>query len=399
MIAAGVPAAAQAPARPASRRAAADDHRRSDRRAADLGRAALARRQPDRLPPLGRRLAGEQADHPRLARGGGHRRDDAVDHRRRRRDEPALVARRQGIAFIAKRDPATTWRRSTSCPRRAARRMRLTTHETAPTALAWMPDGKSLSSSRPRPRPPRRRRARRPRTTSTRSTRTTSSGTSGASTSVDGRPEAVAGITVRATSRWLSFELSRDGKRIAHQRAAEPLFGDAERGEVWVMDATVGAAAAHEEQRRGKPARTCRPTARRSCSCRRPTRSSRPTTTARLFVVPAAGGGARLITRRSATNRARRGRRTASPSTSSPTWACAAQLFACRRPAGAEGADRRAITAIGGWHYVAGRPSARVRRDEPTNAGDVYLTTGRAVSRSASPRLRRSRTRVPAAAR
>jgi dipeptidyl aminopeptidase/acylaminoacyl peptidase len=33
------------------------------------------------------------------------------------------------------------------------------------------------------------------------------------------------------------YRLSRDGKKIVHQRAPTPLYGDAEKGEVWLMDA------------------------------------------------------------------------------------------------------------------------------------------------------------------
>ena len=135
------------------RRAAADDRRRSDRRAAPLGPAALARRQPDRLPALGRRLARQQADRPRLARGGGHRRDDAADRRRRRRDEPALVARRQDHRVHRQAIRRRRRRRSISCRSTAARR-RGSRRTTAPrrTALAWSPDGTALSSSRPKPK-------------------------------------------------------------------------------------------------------------------------------------------------------------------------------------------------------------------------------------------------------
>ena len=38
----------------------------------------------------------------------------------------------------------------------------------------------------------------------------------------------------------LSYELSADGRRIAHHRAPSTVLGDAERGEVWVMDADGG---------------------------------------------------------------------------------------------------------------------------------------------------------------
>ena len=41
----------------------------------------------------------------------------------------------------------------------------------------------------------------------------------------------------RATSRVLGYRLSRDGRRIVHHRAPTPSYGDAEKGEVWVMDA------------------------------------------------------------------------------------------------------------------------------------------------------------------
>ena len=38
----------------------------------------------------------------------------------------------------------------------------------------------------------------------------------------------------------LAYRLSRDGRKVVMHRAPDPLYGDAERGEVWVMDANGG---------------------------------------------------------------------------------------------------------------------------------------------------------------
>ena len=83
-------------------------------------------------------------------------------------------------------------------------------------------------------------------------------------------------------------------RRIAHHRAPCPLLGDAERGEVWVMDADGGnAVAAHEEHGAGKRRRAV---ARRDAGAVRVRleRGVRDLLQPKLFVVPAAGGAARL---------------------------------------------------------------------------------------------------------
>ena len=57
------------------------------------------------------------------------------------------------------------------------------------------------------------------------------------------RVDVRSGETERLTSgidSIIGYELSRDGTRLAYHRAPTPLFGDAERGEVWVSDADGG---------------------------------------------------------------------------------------------------------------------------------------------------------------
>src|SRR4029079_6962022 len=117
---------------------------------------------------------------------------------------------------------------------------RLTNHETAADNPAWSPDGRSIYFLAPDPKPTER--------------------VAGEKAKDDvytfdesfqqrhlWKIDVASGTETRVTSgdfSVLSYELSRAGTRIAHHRAPSPNFGDGERGEVWVMDAAGGNAAA-----------------------------------------------------------------------------------------------------------------------------------------------------------
>ena len=280
----------------------------------------------------------------------------------------------KSIAFVAKRAGDEAAQIYAAARVAAAKRVRLTTHETAVSAIAWTPDGASLFFLASEPKTAkekareklqgrrlrvrrelqkqqhlwtRRRWRRRPRRASP-----------------------------TATSRCCRSTLSQDGTQIAHQRAPNTLFGDAEKGEVWVMNADGSERrAAHEEQRRRERRRAL---ARQHAGavpggCR--SEASRRTTTA-------SSSSRRRPAARPAWSR-RRTRQTAS----SASWSKDGKTIyfigndrraqrsstRCRRRGGAA----KALTS-GNQRSRAGptTPAADrhvFQRDEAANAGDVWM--------------------------
>jgi dipeptidyl aminopeptidase/acylaminoacyl peptidase len=169
------------------------------------------------------------------------------------------------------------------------------------------------------------------------------------------------------------YTLSRDGTRIAHHRTPNPLFGYADRGEVWVMDAS-GANALQ----------LTRNTVTESRAAFSPDKSSvlflsqandRFDTyyNANIFVVPAAGGPARDLTASigyeiTAADWSKDGRAIYYLA----NMGVHSELF--EMPA--EGGTPRQLTdgrhALGGWSFEP-EPGRHVFGiDEPTNPGDIW---------------------------
>ena len=220
--------------------------------------AAVARRLAGGLRAGRRRLEGQQAHQPPVA-------GRAPTAPTRRSSPRAPTARSQPrwspdgkwIAFVGKRDGAET-AQIHLLPIEGGEARALTTHATAASSPAWSPDGRlRLLPGRGRQVRRAARRARRPRTTSTPSTRTSSMRHLW-------RIEVATRAETRVTSgsfSMLSYELSDDGRRIAHHRAPSTVLGDGDRGEVWVMDADGGNAVAADQQHRARERR--QPLARR----------------------------------------------------------------------------------------------------------------------------------------
>ena len=134
----------------------------------------------------------------------------------------------------------------------------------------------------------------------------------------------------------LTYELSADGRRIAHHRAPSTVLGDAERGEVWVMDADGGNAVALTKNTVAESGASLSPDGSQLLFLSGSNERFETYYNANLFVMPAAGGTARDLTRdvrqrdhRRCMDQGRRGR-----SSSSPTWACTASSTRSRRRAG-----------------------------------------------------------------
>ena len=160
-------------------------------------------------------------------------RPDAADVRRARRDRARAgrpTARRSPSRRAATATPTT---RSTCSTPRGGEARRVTNHPAAPGNLTWAPDGKTIYFTASDAKSAEEKRRIASRTTSTRSTRpTSSSATCGRRTST--------GKTKKITDGDFSvsgYELSADGRRVAMTRTTSPLLEFTATTEVWVMDA------------------------------------------------------------------------------------------------------------------------------------------------------------------
>jgi dipeptidyl aminopeptidase/acylaminoacyl peptidase len=93
----------------------------------------------------------------------------------------------------------------------------------------------------------------------------------------------------------LQYSISRDGRRIAFLRAPSPLFGDNEKGEVWVMDADGGHAAAVTKNAVDEYFPSLSPDNTQVLWTSPAGPQAEPYYNARAFVAPAAGGPARVL--------------------------------------------------------------------------------------------------------
>jgi dipeptidyl aminopeptidase/acylaminoacyl peptidase len=152
----------------------------------------------------------------------------------------------RAIAFIAKR-PGDDVAQIYLLPVGGGEARRLTAHDTAPSAIAWMPDGRSLVFAAPEAKTAAEKARDKARDDvyaydedykQVHLWRVELPAAGAAPAGGASRPPP--GLVARVTGGDLSigaFEISRDGRRIVHQRLPNPLFGSSERGEVWVMDA------------------------------------------------------------------------------------------------------------------------------------------------------------------
>lgn len=171
----------------------------------------------------------------------------------------------------------------------------------------------------------------------------------------------------------LSYELSRDGTRIAHHRAPTPNIGDAERGEVWVMDAGGGNDLALTNNSVPESGASLSPDGSRVLFRSQANEAFETYHNANLFVVPAAAGG-----------RARDLTKDIGAEVTDAAWSADgrsiyfvanmgvhSQVFAMP----SEGGTPKPLTsgnhAIGNWTYVAGQDRQVFTKDAP-GGNDVW---------------------------
>ena len=169
------------------------------------------------------------------------------------------------------------------------------------------------------------------------------------------------------------YTLSRDGTRIAHHRTPNPLFGYADRGEVWVMNADGSAAVQLTKNSVSEGGAELSPDNSRVLFTAGANDKFETYYNANIFVIPAAGGPARDLT-------PAMGHEIESAEWSKDgrtiyfvaNMGVHSELF--EMPA--DGGTPKQLTdgrhALRGWTYDATLGRHVFGLDEPTNAGDIY---------------------------
>lgn len=171
----------------------------------------------------------------------------------------------------------------------------------------------------------------------------------------------------------LGFALSRDGRTIALHRGPSPLFGDADRGEVWVMDASGENARQLTKNDVAESNALLSPDGAQVLFLADANERFETYYNRKLFIVPAAGGSARVLTpglpyeiERAAWS-------------ADGGWiyftanvGVESQLFRLAAAGGRPEPLTRGQHAIRGWMFDprAGRHVLSI--DEPSNAGDLW---------------------------
>lgn len=179
----------------------------------------------------------------------------------------------------------------------------------------------------------------------------------------------------------LSYEVSRDGAKIAHHRAPTPLFGDAEKGEVWLMNADGSAAVALTKNGVTESGASLSPDGAQVLFRSQANDRFETYYNANLFVMPASGGAARDLTKDFGNE------------VTDAAWSkdgktiyfianmgVHSQIFEMPAAGGAPKALTSGNHAIGGWTYAPATGRHVFTKDDPANAGDVFMTTTGALT-------------------
>jgi dipeptidyl aminopeptidase/acylaminoacyl peptidase len=176
----------------------------------------------------------------------------------------------------------------------------------------------------------------------------------------------------------LSYELSDDGRRIAHHRAPSTVLGDGDRGEVWVMDADGGNAVQVTRNTVPENGASLSPDGTQLLFLSGANERFEIYYNDNLFVVPAGGGTPRDLTKDFGYE------------VTDAAWAkdgraiytvvnlgVHSQLYEFPVGGGAPKALTSGNHAIGGWTFAAAQGRHLFTKDDPANAGDVFtMTTG-----------------------
>lgn len=179
----------------------------------------------------------------------------------------------------------------------------------------------------------------------------------------------------------LSYEIARDGSTIAHHRAPTPLFGDAEKGEVWLMKADGSGGTALTKNSVTEGGASLSPDGTQVLFLSQANDRFETYYNANLFVMPAGGGAARDLTKDFGNE------------VTDAAWSkdgktiyfvanmgVHSQIFEVPSAGGTPKALTSGNHAIGGWTYAPMTGRHVFTKDDPANAGDVFTTTTGALA-------------------
>ncbi|MGD9905153.1 MAG: prolyl oligopeptidase family serine peptidase [Vicinamibacterales bacterium] len=280
------------------------------------------------------------------------------------------------IAFVGKRDGADT-AQIQLLPVAGGEARALTTHATAASSPAWSPDGRFLYFL-----------AEDAKSAEQLAREKSKDDVYAFDENFQPRHLWRIDVTARTESRVtggdfsiLTYELSADGRRIAHHRAPSTVLGDAERGEVWVMDADGGNALALTKNSVAESGASLSPDGSQVLFLSGSNERFETYYNANLFVMPAGGGTARDLTRE------------VGHEITDAAWAkdgrsifavanmgVHSQLVEVPLAGGAAKPLTTGNHAIGGWTYAPAHGRHVFTKDDPANAGDVFTTTTGAIA-------------------
>jgi dipeptidyl aminopeptidase/acylaminoacyl peptidase len=173
-----------------------------------------------------------------------------------------------------------------------------------------------------------------------------------------------------------SFRLSADGARIAHVRTPSPLYGDADRGEVWVMAASGVGAVQLTTNTVTESGAELSPDGSTVLFVSASSPTFETYYNDKLFLVPAAGGPARVVAPDFAyeVERAVWSKDGKSIYFSANTGV-RSQLYVVAAAGGAPKALTSGDHALPGWQYNPATGSHVVVRDQSNNPGELWLVS------------------------
>ena len=224
----------------------------------------------------------------------------------------------KSIAFIARRDPDTA-NQIYVLHAEGGEARKVTSHAAATSNITWAPDGKSIYFTATDAKSAEERERDRVQDDVFTFEENNFKQRHLWTTDLEGKTKRV------TEGDWSvgNYELSADGTRIAMHRTPTPLLGSGERGEVWVMDASGQDARQLTTNGVSEANASLSPDGALVLFTADSSEQFEHYYNDKLFLVPAAGGAARVLLPATSPmkSRTRRGARTARASTSPPIWA------------------------------------------------------------------------------
>jgi dipeptidyl aminopeptidase/acylaminoacyl peptidase len=258
---------------------------------------------------------------------------------------------------------------------------RLTTHETAPTALAWLPGTSAIVFVAPEAKTAAEKAREKLKDDiyafdedykQTHLWRVDAGSAPGVT------PIVAPGQPSRLTEGDFAvgaFEVSRDGRRIVHARAPNPLPGVLERSELWVMDADGRHAAALTSNAITEANPSLSPDGAEVLFTASASASFEPYHTAKVFAVAVGGGPSRVVTPPDFVHDVERAEwsRDGRQVYFVANTGVRSQLYAAPAAGGAARPLTAGDHAILGWNYFEAADRHVFGKDETTNPGDLYV--------------------------